>query len=126
MQNSEFEKIFRSEFPEIELTYDALTNTYANNEAQIGWRMWQIHEQKTEEMLDAKQDYVCDCGFLDHVDDDQIDLEEISVRVQLSLNDKTKVIIDRANTFGLDELFDEIDELGQKIGKNLNRQKLCL
>lgn len=124
MQNSEFESIFRSEFPEIELKYDSLMNTYTNKEAQIGWRMWQIHDQKTEEMLDAKQDYVCDCGFLDHVDVIEVDEDELVIQVQQQMNDQTSVLIDRANVFGLPELLNEVDALGFPLGKKLDRNKL--
>lgn len=124
MQNSEFEVIFRSEFPEIELKYDSLTNTYANKEAQIAWRMWQIHDKKTEEMLDAKQDYVCDCGFLDHVDQVEVDEDELAIQVQQQMNEQTSVLIDRANSFGLPDLLDEVDALGFPLGKKLDRNKL--
>lgn len=125
VSRQEFEAAFLQEHGGLDMSFDESSNTYHQKEVQTAWWAWQDRQQQLDALEESKRDYVCDCDFLDTVDEvDDNTKQLIEEGIKTGIEGHLTGLIDRVNRFGIEELLDEIDRMGFKLGKSINRKEL--
>lgn len=122
LNRENFETALLKAHPDLDISFNADTNTYQHKDVQLAWWAWQEQQKDVDELLENKKDYACDCGYLDNSEDEEEMQQQVDERVRQAIQDKVVGLINLANFHGLDELLDELDRIGFEVGKKLNRQ----